>query len=285
MSPPQASSEVLRRFATTVLPGPVRHAVGEVRLAWLRTQLHHRKPGAVVRFKDYLIRMNDGANVYVGIKDIFVQRIYHFESRRPEPVILDCGANIGLSTLYFARTYPRARIRAFEPDPVIIPYLRDNITLNRIDNVQLIHAAVAAKAGTMQLYSDGKNGSCLAAHACEDTAAWPSHDVACVRLRDYLAERVDFLKMNIEGAEWEVLADIEDRLSQVDQMVIEYHHLPGLPRTLHLILALLHRRGFEVLINDFDAITNPGSLPPFRLEPASRYFLLIYARAAANRPS
>lgn len=39
-------------------------------------------------------------------------------------------------------------------------------------------------------------------------------------------------------------------------MVIEYHHLPGIPRTLHRILELLHRSGFECLLNDFDAELN-----------------------------
>ena len=61
-------------------------------------------------------------------------------------------------------------------------------------------------------------------------------------------------------------------------MVIEYHHLPGLPRTLHNILDLLDRQGFEYLVNDFDSETNGGVQPPFRLAPESRYFLLIYGR-------
>jgi hypothetical protein len=84
--------------------------------------------------------------------------------------------------------------------------------------------------------------------------------------------------MNIEGAELEVLADSEDRLRQINEMIIEYHHLPGLPRSLHDILQLLHRQGFEYLINDFDSETNGGVQPPFRLSPESRYFLLIYAK-------
>jgi hypothetical protein len=61
-------------------------------------------------------------------------------------------------------------------------------------------------------------------------------------------------------------------------MVIEYHHLPGLPRTLHHILDLLDRQGFEYLINDFDSETNGGVQPPFHLTPESRYFLLLYAK-------
>jgi FkbM family methyltransferase len=251
----------------------------DLHLAWLKKRVWKQSPGTLVRYQDHMIRINDGPNAYVGLKDIFVRRIYHFESHRSDPLIIDCGSNIGLSILYFVSTYPSSRVIAFEPDPTIFPYLQENMSLNKVNNVELIHAAVSTRAGTMSLLSDGTCGSCLAQHASADgPPASSAHDVPSVRLRDYLTERVDFLKMNIEGAEWEVLEDSEDRLFQVREMVIEYHHLPGLPRTLHRILALLDRQGFEFLINDFDAITNPGSLPPFRLEPASRYFLLVYAR-------
>jgi hypothetical protein len=56
------------------------------------------------------------------------------------------------------------------------------------------------------------------------------------------------------------------------------HHLPGWPRTLHKILGLLDRQGFEYLINDFDPEANPAACPPFRLGPDSRYHLLIYGK-------
>lgn len=45
--------------------------------------------------------------------------------------------------------------------------------------------------------------------------------------------------MNIEGAEFEVLAESSEHLRMVREMIVEYHHLPGLPRTLHKILTLL----------------------------------------------
>jgi hypothetical protein len=83
--------------------------------------------------------------------------------------------------------------------------------------------------------------------------------------------------MNIEGAEWETLADCDDRLQVVQRLVIEYHHWKGLPRTLHNILELLHRNGFTYLINHFDYEVNPGLRPPFQLTEDSRYYLMIYA--------
>ena len=180
---------------------------------------------------------------------------------------------------YFKHIYPQARIIGFEPDPAVFPYLEENVARNGLKDVKLVQAALAAKEGTLAFYSDGKYGSTLAEHLPADIPeGWTKYEVPCVRLRDYLTEPVDFLKMNIEGAEWEVLADSEDHLRHVREMVIEYHHLPGLPRTLHEILELLHRQGFEYLINDFDSDTNSGVRPPFRLNPSTRYYLLIYAR-------
>jgi FkbM family methyltransferase len=248
-------------------------------LAWVRGRVWAAPPGLLVRCMNYTVRINDGPNFYILYKDIFIHRIYHFEAQRPDPLILDCGSNIGMSILYFKHLYPKARIIGFEPDPAIFSYLQENIARNDLSDVRLVQAALATQEGTLTFLSDGKYGSCLAEHAPGDIPeGWTKYEVPCVRLQDYLSEPVDFLKMNIEGAEWEVLANSEDRLRQVQEMVIEYHHLPGLPRTLHRILELLHRQGFEYLINDFDSETNSSVHPPFRLTPKSRYFLLVYAK-------
>jgi hypothetical protein len=144
--------------------------------------------------------------------------------------------------------------------------------------VQLVQAALADQAGTLTFYSDGKYGSCLAEYMPADIPEeWTKYEVPCVRLQDYLTEPVDFLKMNIEGAEWEVLRDSEDRLRWVRNVVIEYHHLPGLPRTLHEILGLLHRTGFEYVVSDFNVETYGGAHPPVHLKPTTRYYRQVYA--------
>ena len=248
-------------------------------LARVRRKIDSLKPGSALHFGGYTVRFNDGPNLYILYKDIFVHRIYHFDAVRPDPLILDCGSNIGMSILYFKQTYPRARIIGFEPDPDIVHFLENNIAVNKLKDVQWMQAALSRDRRKKIFFSDGICGSGLAETLTRDNSlAWRQYEVPCLRLRDYLEEPVDFLKMNIEGAEYEVLADSEDRLRQIREMIIEYHHLPGLPRSLHQILALLHRQGFEYLINDFDSETNGGVQPPFRLNPESRYFLLVYAK-------
>jgi FkbM family methyltransferase len=237
------------------------------------------RAGQIETILDYTLCINDGHNFYSQYKDIFDARIYHFDSDRTDPLIVDCGSNIGGSILYYKSIYPRARIIAFEPDPAIFPYLQENVSRNKLQDVQLLQAALSAQEGWLTFYSDKKSGSCLGKIPSDKlNKHWEKCDVQCLQLRDFLAEPVDFLKMNIEGAEWEVLEASQDLLRNIGQLIIEYHHLPGLPRTLHKILALLDRHGFEYMINHFDYETNPQLRPPFHLTPGSRYYLLIYGK-------
>jgi len=231
------------------------------------------------RLHGFDVHINDLQNFHILSKDVFERRIYHFETDAAEPRVLDCGANIGMSVLYVKHIYPGARIVAFEPDPAVAPILRRNVEANGLTGVEVVEAALSDTARAQTLFADGKYAGTLDAHATADTrAAGIPTSVSCVRLHDYLDDPVDFLKMNIEGAEWSVLRDAEDRLAHVRSLVIEYHHLPGLPRTLHDILALLDRCGFDYLLNDFDDETNPRVRPPFRLTARTRYYLLIHAR-------
>jgi FkbM family methyltransferase len=281
----------MRRRASAALPMGVRRAIWRLearaevwqqarRLAALRREAREAGPSSLLRLPKlpYTVRVGDPQNLYILYKDIFVRRIYHFDAVRPDPLVLDCGSNTGMSVLYYKHAYPAARVIGFEPDPGIYPTLRENVERNGLRDVRLVQAAIGGRQGRLAFDSDGKYGSCLADHRPTDRAGWTRHEVPCVRLRDYLTEPVDYLKMNIEGAEHEALADAADRLALVREMVVEYHHMPGLRRSLHEILTILHGCGFEYLINDLDGQTNCGVSPPFRLNPDTRYYLLIYAR-------
>jgi len=244
----------------------------------VRARSFAAKPGMILPCGPYGVRINDGPNFFMQYKDIFINRIYHFGTESHAPTILDCGGNIGMSVLYYKQIYPEARITTFEPDPAVFGYLQDNMIRHGLTDVRLVQAAVCGSEGFLTFHSDGKYASNLASETAPLEKGWTKQRVPCVRLSNYLMEPIDFLKINIEGAEWEALADSGDRLRLVNEMVIEYHHLPGLPRTLHNILDLLDRQGFEYLVNDFDSETNGGVQPPFRLAPESQYFLLIYGR-------
>src|SRR5690606_32260101 len=73
-------------------------------------------------------------------EEIFVNHEYAFKTETESPLIVDCGANIGLSTLYFKSQYPQSRIIAFEPDKQNIELLKHNIAINKLENIQIIEA-------------------------------------------------------------------------------------------------------------------------------------------------
>lgn len=72
-------------------------------------------------------------------KEIFEQEIYKFKTSRQEPYILDGGANIGLSTIYFKKLFPDAKIVGFEPDPNIFKILKKNIGKFNFQNIELVN--------------------------------------------------------------------------------------------------------------------------------------------------
>jgi FkbM family methyltransferase len=207
-------------------------------------------------------------------RDLFDYHIYGFQSETRDPRILDLGGNIGMSVIYFKDQYPTAKIVALEPDPAIFPYLEENVRLNGLEEVELVQAAVADRVGTLTFFSDAKYGSRLVTDG--DSAppdGWRRFEVPSVRLDSLLDQPFDFMKVNIEGAETTALEAAGEALRNVREMIIEYHHLPGLPRTLHRLLAVLDARGFDYLVHDYYGERRG----PFNLSRDTRAFPLVHA--------
>src|SRR6185295_6208291 len=120
---------------------------------------------------------------------------------------------------------------------------------------------------------DGADGGKIVESSGEQT-------VATVPLSEYLSEPVDFLKLNIEGFELPVLEEAEAQLGNVRELVLEYHGWPTGEQRLGEILSLLDRNGFRYLVNHFDYQTNGAVRPPFKIDGATTWFCLVYARRA-----
>lgn len=230
------------------------------------------RPGEIC-FGEFRVAYTDMLSWYMEYKDIFVNRIYHFETNTPSPYIVDGGGYIGMSVLYFKSVYPEARIVCFEPDEDIFKVLQANVVANCLKNVELVQAGLADTAGVVSFQPDGADGGRIT-HGQGSKAT-----VKTVRLSDYLTTQVDFLKLNIEGQELPVLEEAASgRLRNVRELVLEYHGWPHGKQCLGDILTLLDRQGFRYLVHDFDAETCAASKPPFRLAPQTTWFCLVYAR-------
>lgn len=212
---------------------------------------------AILEFLDYTIETPDVLSVLYQLKSIFGQDGYAFDPGCEDPVIFDCGANVGVSTLYFARRFPKATIIAFEADPNIFSYFARNLRQHCLDGIQARPEAVWTHDGNVAFALEGADGGCI-------NGPYRTVKVPCVRLRDLLRERerVDFIKMDIEGSETDVLLDCKDHLPKVDRIFLEYHSWTGKPQTLDIILNLLTQAGFRYYM---ETICNRGTpfLNPF----------------------
>lgn len=148
---------------------------------------------------------------------------------------------MGLSLLYFAKKYPNATILAFEPDQSVLPILEENIKTQDLKNVKLFKKAVWTSETELQFFTDNGMGGRID-NAYENQT--PTL-IKTVKLSEYLDEKIDFLKIDIEGAEYEVLKDCEQNLKNVDKIFVEYHSEEKKEQHLDEILNLLKRAGFR----------------------------------------
>ena len=126
------------------------------------------------------------------------------------PFILDCGSNIGISVLYFKSKYPGSRVLGFEPVPECFAILTKNIEENDLENVQITNAALVDSEGQICLYV-GADHDLRGASISRSWGSQTTEDhifVNSVRLSNYINGRVDFLKLDIEGAEEIVIPEI-----------------------------------------------------------------------------
>jgi FkbM family methyltransferase len=242
---------------------------------WKLYRARNRDIGTIrsTKILDYKVNYSDPLTFFYEFMDIFKYRIYHFESTKRSPFIIDAGSCIGLSILYFKHIHPESRIIGFEPDPKIYRILHDNMAANKLSGLKLINAALSSDEGEHTFYVDGSDGGSLVFNSNKESIRMKTQ-----KLSRYINEPVDFLKINIEGSELEVLTEISHKLSLVNEIVLEYHMFDTDNQDLHKILDLLNRHGFMYMINDFDSSTNPMTKTPFRMKKETKYFLLIYAK-------
>lgn len=198
-------------------------------------------------------KFHDGPSFVVTYREIFQEQLYRFNPVGSGKLILDCGANMGLSVVYFALNYPDHKILAFEPDESIYNILEENVHSFGLKNVELKKQAVWVRNEQLKFYTDYGMGS-------RANLGYKNQEpkfVNAVPLKDYLTTDVEFLKIDIEGAEEEVLNDCVDQLKNVKHLFFEYHNDVRRSQTLHQLLALIKECGFHYYIKESGARKSP----------------------------
>lgn len=191
-------------------------------LLWLKTR-RGGKPKRVT-----VDRLGGSVWVRPGTSDtaIFDQVALHpympLDQEDPPAVIMDLGANIGLSTRFFKNAYPKARIIAVEPDVDNFAMLTRNTA--GIADVQCVMAGIWPEDGRIALQQDGLGSSGFRTQA----ATAGSGDIEALTINTLMArfgiERISLLKIDIEGAEKDLFSAPDlSWMERVDRIAIELH--------------------------------------------------------------
>ena len=189
-------------------------------------------------------------------KSIFIDQEYAFYIKATNPRILDLGANVGMSILYFKTLYPNSTVTAFEADPEIFEFLKENIELNQLTGIELYNQAAWISDGKLEFIQDGLGGSALSSDNLASSQNYIF--VPTIDLKVFLEDKeFDIAKIDIEGAEIELIPHIIDSFKVAKIVVFEYHSRKNSSQNLGTILNLFKGRGYSYYLKTEDKLLRP----------------------------
>ncbi len=164
-----------------------------------------------------------------------------YHQLREDAVVVDIGANIGDFTLQAATVCSQGRVIAVEPASECGRMISVQMLLNQVNNVTWVQVALGSHEGDIEIHLDGIKSS----------AYWGTGKTEKVRLttlpqlmREQQTDRVDLLKLDCEGAEWDILPAAEEVLPRIQQICLEFHCAQGW--TGETLALWLQERGYQV---------------------------------------
>lgn len=211
--------------------------------------------------------LNDSLFLSVkGIHEPFETEVVKKEVKEGD-VVLDIGAHIGYYTLIFARLVgEKGKVFAFEPAPDNFALLKKNVGINGYQNVILEQKAVSNKTAKIKLYFEEENVTDHKIYNSPD--GHESIEIEAIRLDDYFENyngKIDFIKMDIEGAEWMALQGMSNLLKGNKTVKIVIEFVPSLRKfgiepveSLKLLLG----HGFKLYdVNEWEKRIEPVNIP------------------------
>ncbi len=208
---------------------------------------------AIVKFNNKNLELfpRDDADRSV-IGEIFKYHEYRAAEeaiKSAQNVIIDIGAHAGFFSLYAAALNPDARIVAVEPFPENLELLEKHLTKNKIDNVETVTGAVAGETGSRFLVLERDSHNHRLNLPKEDVSRRSTIKIDCWSLQDFIEkyqiEKVDLLKIDIEGLEYEIFAMLNAAtFGKIKNIILEYHNYYG--KEYKEIEAKLRENGFGV---------------------------------------
>jgi len=217
------------------------------------------------------IHIDRGIRMRVDLASIIGRTLYfdgsyepgiaQFLSRTLQPgwVVIDGGANVGELSLRMAQLVgPRGNVFSVEPSPTTFAALADNIELNASKNIVAIRAGIARAAGTTQFHLRADVHSLASSiYSPSDAKAEPI-DIELISIDQLVDEhrldRVNLIKLDVEGAELEALAGARKTLSTSNKptLIVEYNYQVASHAGWRLadLRTMLHEFGYSLSVID-----------------------------------
>ena len=172
-------------------------------------------------------------------------------------IVFDVGANIGSTTLLFASKNQEAQIFSFEPHPDTYQKAKTNIELNNFNNIHLFNKGVGLENESKKLYQVIENNPGMNRMLPGDQA-YPFTWVNIIKLDDFCREHnivsIDFLKIDVEGFEYFVLAGGKDIISKSHPIIyleLYDHGLKSNGYTAPALITFLIEMGYNHIFNAY----------------------------------
>jgi FkbM family methyltransferase len=220
-----------------------------------------------VRFPVYVRLRTTDVSVF---RQVLVIKEYDYEFSKTPRVIVDGGANIGLTSVSYANRYPDALIVAVEPEPSNFALLKKNVA--PYSNVIAIQAALWKDTSHVNILDPGlghygfRTVAMSAAEPHQDTSASVRAVTVDKLMADLKLSFIDILKIDIEGSEKELFEKSARWIDRIGVIAVELHdHLkPGCARSVYLAAAEFERvwrQGETVFFARAEYLTNESRQP------------------------
>ena len=197
----------------------------------------------------YTVNYENEKEFHTLKSEIFSSECYSTNLTSETPTIIDVGAYIGLSVIYFKSVYPKSYIQAFEPNPFAREILKENIFINNLDNVEILPYAVDLEERERYFFIN-KTDMNWQSTGSFSQKSWNGKsvndtpiEVKTKKLSTFLDKDVDILKIDIEGLESNILKECRHLLKNVKVILLEYHPVK---ENLSDVISLLKGQNFQI---------------------------------------
>ncbi len=210
--------KITKRFYYYILAFGIRQGI------YLFFLLNTSKRKIVFRLQGYKhpIYLRAGSSDRRVFQQVFMAKQYDIEIADPPELIIDAGANVGLSSIFFAREYPDAHIIAVEPEASNYELL--SINASYYPNINPIQAAIWYRNTPLEIPNPG---DAFWAFQVREATNSEAGTVRAITIPDLLIDSCDkkiLLKLDIEGAEKEIFENGDiSWINQIDILIVELH--------------------------------------------------------------